>query len=185
MPLQVLTQHPPVANCSWFTCSCWRLKQVMDDERTVRADGGVAQPGAAAAGGRRTDEVSFAVASQMKPSQSPWLPPPSVLPLLGAAMKASGCLGSGPSHRRRRPGYMSTARTSTSSASASAFKDTVRKRSNARAEAARLRPRSLHVPFKFWTLGAARGRKWCASGNGQHLISQQSWLLIKSVRSQN
>lgn len=42
----------------------------MNDERTVRADGGGAQSEAAAAGGRRTDEVSFAVASQMKPSPS-------------------------------------------------------------------------------------------------------------------
>lgn len=136
----------------------------MDEERTVGADGGVAQSGASPL--EDVTRMKFPFLSPLRWNHaSPWPPPSFLLPLLRAAMTASRCFGSGPRHRQRRPGYMSAARAS----SCAAFKDTVRKRSNARAGAARLRPRSLLVPFKFWTLGAARWRKWCASGNGQPL----------------
>lgn len=78
---------------------------------------------------------------------------------------------------------MSEALTSSSSAAA-AFKDTVRKRSTARAKSAH----SPLVPYKLWTSGTVRGREGgsvCASVNRRPLISQRCRPMITRVRSWN
>lgn len=112
----------------------------------------------------------------------PGCPRLSSFPVSAQRWQQAGVFGSGPSHRQHRPGYMSEARTSSSAA----FKDTVRKRSNARAEAARLRPRARSsCPSNSERCGRHDGGSGPLPETDSQQNSQQCWLLIKSVRPQN